>query len=253
MPGPDAGEANRHGIVADRVQHAAEAGAAQPDDHEDGDRSPHHGVPRDEVAEERAATHGLDEGGDSRRTLKHREGQRREQPEQDRGHGQRHDQRVDAEDPDADTVGGAGGDADGESEDDGDSGSVGRLVSGDVGGAGGDHRHRQVDPGREHQDRLAGGHDAQRSGEQHGVAHPARAEVVGLDRPGDEDEDHEDRAQHDERMLGEPLGACTPLDVLVGWRGGRRRYLRRVDAHRCLPLIAPAAFVARPARRSSSR
>ncbi len=112
-------------------------------------------------------------GRDRGRTLKDRLGPGREQAQQYARHGQRHDQRVDAEDGHAHAVGAARQQADRDAHHNGDQRAVGRLVGRHIGRTGGDHGDGEVDAAGEHEDRLRAGQNAQRRGLEQHVAHAA--------------------------------------------------------------------------------
>ena len=74
----------------------------------------------------------------------------------------------------------------------------------DVGGHGGDHGDRQVDPAGEHGQRLAGGDDGERDREPQRARHPARRHDARLHDLQNDDEQGEQPEQRDERPFAHP-------------------------------------------------
>ena len=134
--------------------------------------------------------------------------------EQHAGHAERHDQRVDPEHADGQPVDEPDGEPDAERHGQRRHRALPALRGRHVGGEVGGHGDRQVDAAGQHAQRLAGGEDGQRAGEQQDRADAGRREqaVVLPDRDRVEDGEHAD--QHERRLLGEAHPPARPGGLL---------------------------------------
>ena len=115
---------------------------------------------------------------------------------------ERHDQRMHAEDADADAVGEADQHGREQRDQDRDRRVVLRhLRRHDEGAHRGDGADRQIDAAGQHGQRLAGGEDGERNGELDGVGDPALVDDAGAEQLEDDDERDEQDDQRDERPV----------------------------------------------------
>ena len=247
LPRACAGEPRRDRVVADGVQEPAEAGP--PQHHEDQRRDRQED---DKAVGQDRQLHPGSEGPQrcrhARSGLDHHELPHVGQAEHDQAHAQGHDQRVDAEHAHADAVEDAGQCRDQEGDEERD----GQALAADEGrdhepAHRGDGADGQVDPAGQERERLAGGEQGQRDGRPHDHAGPAGVDDLGLEHPGQGDQQPEQREQRDQW----PIAEHAPPVV-----DGERRAARLGGAGdaRLMPATAGAARGCRSSpRRSGSR
>ena len=188
LPVEDAGDAGGALVVADGVEQPAEAGAAQGEDEQRGDRDEEQQRVRDAPgqagAEPGEDVGDLGAGGDDGALVD------LQAAGADQAGAERHDQRMDAEDADADAVGEADQHAPGTSASSERDRRVvvHRLGRHDEGGHRRDGGDREVDAAGQHGQRLAAGEHRERDRELHGVGDPALVDDAGAQDLQDDDE-----------------------------------------------------------------
>ena len=152
-------------IVADRVEKTAEARPLQAEQDQRGDDEPQEEVDRHE-AEHPSGAERLDDVGDMRLARHHVLAVDDQHAAGHEPGAERHDQRLHAQERDADPVDEADNEADQKRQANRGSGARRRVGREQIGRSRRNARHRKVDAARQHHQRLSAGHDRERRGEQ---------------------------------------------------------------------------------------